>query len=118
MQAEILTRSFLGDRNLLHYAPMTGVVPSFTGKGFKMSKSEPAGAILISDSREEIRRKVAKIPTNPENWHILFYFIWRFLLNDKQRVEVNKETMRLMKIRGDMNDIPKSFSLLDKFLNN
>ena len=39
-------------------------VPSISGKGKKMSKSKPGSAIFLSDSREEIEKKVAGIPTD------------------------------------------------------
>jgi tryptophanyl-tRNA synthetase len=40
------------------------IVPSILGKGKKMSKSNSGSAIFLSDSEEEIRRKVAGIPTD------------------------------------------------------
>ena len=91
MQAEIFIRSITGERNLFNYAPMTGVTPSLDDKGEKMSKSgNPKSVIFFNDSPATIQQKFSKVPTDPAHWHILFFFIFRFLLTQKEKETVNQ----------------------------
>ena len=45
------------------YAIVGEIVPSLTGEG-KMSKSVAGSAIFLTDSKEEISRKIARVPTD------------------------------------------------------
>ncbi len=45
------------------YAVVGEIVPSLTGEG-QMSKSVAGSAIFLTDSREEINRKIARVPTD------------------------------------------------------
>ena len=59
---EILTNSF--------------VVPSLDGKG-KMSKSVGGKTVIwLTDSKKDISSKIAKIPSNKENWHVFVKLAW------------------------------------------
>lgn len=121
MQAEIFVRSILGERNLFRYAPMTGVVPALDDKGEKMSKSgDPKSVLYLNDNKEEIKKKIAKIPTDPAHLHILFFFIFRFLLTQKEKEKVNQVACDLISKLSDTwksfearKVIPEGWSVLD-----
>jgi hypothetical protein len=81
------------------------LVPSLDGKG-KMSKSGQnlKAVIWLNNSREEVRKKIAKISSTPENWHIFLFFYYNFALKNRLQKErfVEKVTKKL---RNDINNI-------------
>ncbi|HRR05593.1 MAG TPA: tryptophan--tRNA ligase, partial [Candidatus Woesebacteria bacterium] len=80
------------------YAIVGEIVPSLTGEG-KMSKSVAGSAIFLTDSKEEISRKIARVPTDlgkgkevPKEGGVANLLVMAALfLGKKRREEYEKE---------------------------
>ncbi|MBP8591633.1 tryptophan--tRNA ligase [Candidatus Shapirobacteria bacterium] len=80
------------------YAIVGEIVPSLIGEG-KMSKSVAGSAIFLTDSKEEIRRKIARVPTDlgkgkevPQEGGVANLLAMAALfLGEKRREEYEKE---------------------------
>lgn len=88
------------------------LIPSLDGKG-KMSKSgqDLNMVIWLTDSQETIEKKIAKIPSKPEFWHIFFFYFWNFVL--KTQEEKNNFSNQLVaKVNADAQKL--GVNLYDK----
>lgn len=73
-------------------------LPSLDGKG-KMSKSNPnqKSAIWLTDDRETIKKKIARIPSTPEHDYIFVSLFWNFFPEEEKQAVVKEAKKRIIK---------------------